>query len=76
MAMAEMRFISSVTPDTLNGRILQVNRSRLRVLHSRGVWFPLKRFDVEHRVTDLDGLPAILSGERGREVGSGRNAVK
>jgi hypothetical protein len=68
MAMAEMQFISSVAPDTLNGPILQVNRSPARVLHSRGVWFRLDGLNVEHRVTDLDGLPCY-SKRRARAGG-------
>jgi hypothetical protein len=38
---------------------------RLRVLHSRGVRFPLQLFDVEHRVTELDSLPCYSKPRAG-----------
>lgn len=57
MAMAEMQFISSVAPDTLDGPILQVNRSPVEELSVRMRFdSPLERVDDEHRSTDLDGL--------------------
>ena len=78
MAMAEMQFISSVASDTLDGPILQVNRSPSEessipmMFDSR-----LKRGDGEHRSIDLDGLPS--RSQRRAMRGSlvpGRNAVK